>query len=176
MKSTVLFSLMLAFLFFGCEPKKEYLTQQQLDIEKDKIKNVIIAFNKASEDEDFGKMVEYLSDEVTFFGTDSSEVMKTFAEYKKAIDQQWQVYDKISYSDLKDVTIFIDQYGSLATIFYGANARVTKEGTTNDYYLRGARVLEKNEDKWLIKGGLTGIVRTYEKIDNTKTVDSLNTK
>ena len=176
MKSTILFSLMLAFLFFGCEPKKQFLTQQELEVEKEKIKNVIIAFNKASEDEDFGKMVEYLSDEVTFFGTDSSEVMKTFAEYKKAIDQQWQVYDKITYGDLKDATIFIDQMGTLATIFYGTRANVTKDGITNDYYIRGARVLEKHDNKWLIQGGLTGIVRTYDKDVNPVKVDSSATK
>lgn len=160
MKSAILFSLLLAFLLSGCEPKKQFLTQQELEIEKEKIKNVITAFNKASEDEDFGKMVEYLSDEVTFFGTDSAEVMSTFAEYKKAIDQQWQVYDKIAYGNLKDVSIFIDQQGTLATIFYGTNAMVTKEGLSNSYYIRGARVLEKKDEKWLIKGGLTGIVRT----------------
>lgn len=176
MKSTILFSLMLAFLFFGCEPKKQFLTQQELVLEKEKIKNVIIAFNKASENEDFGKMVEYLSDEVTFFGTDSAEVMKTFAEYKKAIDQQWQVYDKIAYGELKDVTIFIDQQGSLATIFYGTRAQVTKDGVTNDYYLRGARILGKTGDKWLIQGGLTGIVRTHDKISQQERVDSSATK
>lgn len=162
MKSALLFSLLMAVLFFGCEPKKQFLTQQEIVVEKEKIKNVIIAFNKASGEENFGKMVEYLSDEVTFFGTDSAEVMKTFAEYKKAIDQQWQVYDKIAYGNLIDETIFIDQQGTLATIFYGTTASVTQQGITNNFYLRGARVLEKKDDKWLIKGGLTGIVRTME--------------
>ncbi|HRP01846.1 MAG TPA: nuclear transport factor 2 family protein [Candidatus Kapabacteria bacterium] len=171
----LLFSAFLAILISGCEPKNQFLSHQEIETEKENIKNVIISFNKASEEEDFSKMIEYLSDEVTFYGTDSAEVLKSFAEYKKAIDEQWQVYDKISYGNLEDVTIFIDQQGTLATIFYGTNAKVTKSGVTNDFYLRGARVLNKVANKWLIEGGLTGIVRT-ENPHNTAKTDTLIAK
>ena len=95
MKNLLLLSIIFIFFLSSCEQKKKYLTPQELEAEKEKIKLDIQNFNQASEDEDFGKMVEYLSDEVTFFGTDSSEIIKTFAEYKKAIDQQWQIYDRI---------------------------------------------------------------------------------
>jgi len=174
MKNLLLLSIIFIFFLSSCEQKKKYLTPQELEAEKEKIKLVIQNFNQASEDEDFGKMVEYLSDEVTFFGTDSSEIIKTFAEYKKAIDQQWQIYDRIHYSDLNDVTVFIDREGSLATIFYGSSASVLKQGITKEYYLRGARILEKKDDKWLIVGGLTGIVRSSNEVERSHlTADSL---
>jgi ketosteroid isomerase-like protein len=173
MKNFLLIVFLFSLILGSCEPKKKYLSPQELELEKDKIKTVIEAFNNASEEKNFGKMVEYLDDEVIFFGTDSSEVIKTFADYKKAIDKQWQVYDRINYSDLRDVSIFIDDEANLATIFYGTNADVVKEGISNNYYLRGARILKKKNDKWLIVGGLTGIVRSaVEKSNNIVETDS----
>lgn len=169
MKSIILFSFLFVLMLYGCGQKAEFLTQQEIDVEKENVKKVIIDFNKANDERDFGKMIEYLSDEVIFFGTDSSEVFKTFAEYKKAIDQQWKEYEKIIYGDLQDFTIFIDPQGNLATIFYGTNATVTKQGQTSYLYLRVSRVLEKKDNKWLIKGGLTGIVRNYNQFNSDTT-------
>jgi ketosteroid isomerase-like protein len=175
MKNFLLILLLFGFVLGSCEPKKKYLSPQELELEKDKIKTVIEAFNNASEEKNFGKMVEYLDDEVIFFGTDSSEVIKTFADYKKAIDKQWQVYDRINYGELRDATIFIDDQATLATIFYGTNAEIINSGNTNNYYLRGARILKKKNDKWLIVGGLTGIVRsTAEELNRRIQTDSTN--
>lgn len=171
----ILLTIVTIILVVSCEPKKKVITDQDLELEKDKIIKVIENFNLASESKDFGRMVEFLGDEVTFFGTDSAEIIKTFAEYKKAIDQQWQVYEKIKYGDLHDVKVFINREANLATIFYGTNAEVTRSGDTKNYYIRGARVLEKKENRWLIVGGLTGIVRSstdleevYKKPEETK--------
>lgn len=164
--------MLVAIALSGCEPKKKFLTPEELDLEKEKIKMVIDKFNEASHEKNFGKMVEFLDDEVIFFGTDSSEIIKTFADYKKAIDQQWQVYDKITYSDLNDVSVFIDQEATTATIFYGTNAEVVKSGISNNFYLRGARVLKKKNNKWLIVGGLTGIVRSESHEPNNAVPDT----
>jgi ketosteroid isomerase-like protein len=173
MKNFLLIVFVISFILGSCEPKNKYLSQQELDLEKDKIKTVIQFFNNASEEKNFGKMVEYLDDNVIFFGTDSSEIIQTFADYKKAIDKQWQVYEKINYSELRDVSIFVDDAASIATIFYGTNADVTKSGITNSYYLRGARILKKKNDKWLIVGGLTGIVRsTHEEVNRQVPTDT----
>ena len=175
MKNFLLIVLLFGLILGSCEPKKKYLSPQELELEKDKIKTVIQAFNNASEEKNFGKMVEYLDDEVIFFGTDSSEVIKTFADYKKAIDKQWQVYDRINYSDLRDVSIFIDDQASLATIFYGTNSEIVSSGNKYNYYLRGARILKKKNDKWLIVGGLTGIVRsTADELKHLNPTDSTN--
>ncbi len=164
MKKNLLLVLFL-ILMVSCQPNKKVITDQEIEAEKVKIRKVIENFNIASETKDFGRMVEYLGDEVTFFGTDSAEIIKTFAEYKKAIDQQWQVYDKIKYGELHDVKIFINRETNLATIFYGTNAEVTRSGITKNYYIRGARVLEKKENRWLIVGGLTGIVRGTSEVE-----------
>lgn len=162
MRNSLLVLFIFALIFSSCEQPKKFLSDHELLQEKEKVKSTIETFHKVSEEKDFSKMVNFLSDEVIFFGTDSTEVFKTFAEYKRAIDEQNRVYDKIEYSSLQDEAIFIDPDGQLATIFYGTYATTYKAGIKEIFYLRGARVLEKKEDKWLIKGGLTGIVRSQQ--------------
>lgn len=145
---------------WSCQPKPQYLSPLEIQKEKEKVQKVIVEFHRAFEEKNFGKLVETLADEVIFFGTDSSEIIKTFADFKMAIDKQWQEYDRIDYGDLRDVSIQMDDNATIASIIYGTNALISKGGVEVEYYLRIARILRKKNDRWLIVSGIAGIVRT----------------
>lgn len=164
MKKLFLPILALILSLISCAPEKDFLSPLELENEKTMIKDVMEDYHRASEDKNFGKIVETLADEVIFFGTDSSDVIKTFADFKNAIEKQWQDYDAVSYGELRDVSIQMDDKASLATIIYGVNADYVRAGVTNNYYLRIARILKKKNHKWLIVSGIVGIVRPDEQV------------
>ncbi|GAB1372455.1 hypothetical protein MASR1M45_25170 [Candidatus Kapaibacterium sp.] len=155
----LLIAITTLLLIASCGPKKTYLTPLEIENEKNAVKQVMNDYHRAFEKKDFGKVVETLADEVIFFGTDSSEVYKTFADFKKAIEKQWQYYDRIRYGDIVDESIQMDDNGTIATIIYGVKAEYIKGDSTQSYYLRISRVLKKKNNKWLLAGGLVGIVR-----------------
>lgn len=162
MRSLILPIIALAVLLSTCAPEKDYLSPLEIENEKNLVKQVMEDYHRASEEKSFGKIVETLADEVIFFGTDSSEVIKTFADFKKAIEKQWQDYDAVKYGELRDVSIQMDDNATIASIIYGVNADFIRSGVTYNYYLRIARVLRKKGDKWLIVSGIVGIVRADE--------------
>lgn len=158
-----LLSLML-LLAISCGPDKpQPLSPAELEVEKEKIVDVIKRYNTASANKAWSDMVELLSKDVTFYGTDSAEVLKNFQEFQKQIYQQWELYDTMVYGDLDDVHIEIDPQGQLASIIFGVPCDITKSDKTIHYYLRIARTLIKEEKKWVIKSGIVGITKT----DNT---------
>lgn len=174
MKRFFLLILTSVILFVACGPKKEYLSPLEIEAEKKAVEQVNVDYQKGVEKKDFGSVVETLADEVIFFGTDSSEVIKTFADFKKAIQKQWNDYDHISYGPLSDVSIQMDDNGTLASIIYGVNADFVREDTTFNYYLRVARVLKKKNNQWLIVSGIVGIVRQDDQYIKKTISDTLS--
>lgn len=167
MRILILF-LALSISFMACSPGKDYLTPAEKEAEREKIIKVIEDNIKASEEQDFASMVRTLADEVTFYGTDSSEIIKTFPEYKKAIEKQWEEYDQMDYGDMFDIYLEIDEQGRTAFIIYGIPLDILKDGKKAHLYLRVARFLVKIDKKWVIRSGIVGVVSdgiNYEDIE-----------
>lgn len=156
--------ILTVLILLSCQPQPNYLTQEQIELEKQKVKETIEAYHKASEDKDFGAIVETLADEVIFFGSDSSEVIKSFADFKRLINEQWEVYDKTEYGEISDLYIQMDNQATLASVIYGVPLKVTRNDIVNEYFLRVSRTLKKKEDNWYIVSGVVGIVRTQEEV------------
>ena len=157
--------LLVIILVSSCDKPEEMLTTEKRKEEEQKIVTTIENYNKSNETRDWYALVETLADEVVFFGTDSSEVITSFSEYKKAIEKQWQEYEKTIYSPLSDVSIQMDNAATFASIIYGHNVELTKAGVTENYYMRGARILKKEKNKWVIVSGIVGIVRTESDVN-----------
>jgi ketosteroid isomerase-like protein len=153
MKRYLLF-IFLAAVIYGCAPKKEELTTDQIQAEKDKIVKVIKDYNRAIEDKNFSAVVTTLAGEVYFFGTDSSEIIKTFPDFKDKINEQWKQFDKTKYGELEDVYIEMDPHAKLANIIFGIPMDITINGGTAHLYLRISRNLKKEEGKWVISSGI----------------------
>ncbi len=152
--------LLLTAILFSCSSNEPvYLSQSELEKEKEKIKEVVQAYNQASENKNFAELVKTLHDEVIFFGTDSVEVIRTFADFKTAMEEQWEKFEKIDYGNITDVTIMMDDLGTMASIYFGVPCDITLNGITKHYYLRGHRTLKKNiKNNWVITSGLLSIV------------------
>jgi ketosteroid isomerase-like protein len=153
--------LTLILIFSACGPDKPRdLTPEQMQKEKDAIIKVNEEYNRASEDKNWSSMVELLSRDVIFFGTDSAEIIRTFADFKKKMTSQWQTYDKMVYGDLVDISIQMDNQATIASVFFGVPCDVVQSGQLTHYFLRAARTLKKEEGKWVIVSGVVGIART----------------
>lgn len=179
MKKVILTFTALCLMWSCSDREPKFLSAEQIKQEKQDIIAVNEAYNNASEREDFAAIVETLSDEVNFFGTDSAEVIKSFSDFKEKMITQWETYDSIEYGDMQDVSIKMDPNGNLASIIFGVPLTVSRNEVVNSYYLRVSRTLEKKGENWLISQGIVGIARTpqqkkkdYELLNNNKNNDT----
>lgn len=154
--------LIISLLFFSaCGPDKpQGLTQDVIMKEKQEVLDVIKKYNTAYANKDFAGLVDYMSQEVIFFGTDSAEVITSLAEYKDAMEKQWKLYDSMKYGEMVDVFVEMDRNATLASVIYGAPLELTIEDKTIRYFVRVHRTLKKENNQWLIVTGLVGIATT----------------
>lgn len=155
----LLFSII---ILYGCKSEPEYLPADQLEREKQAVIKVCNDYNKASENKNWTALVETLAEEVKFFGTDSSEVIRTFPDFKKKMLEQWQTYDKMVYGDMVDIEVLMDRQGTIASVIFGVPVFLQKGFDTTHYFLRGARTLKRDKEKgrWFIVSGIVGIARS----------------
>jgi len=155
MKKILTTFFMLVFII-ACTPQEEELTLSEIEKEKQAIIQVMREYNVAAEEKNFSHMIETLAGEVIFFGTDSAEVIKTFAEFKAKMEEQWQTFDKMKYGDLYDISIQMDDKATLASIIFGSPLEITIGTETAKLFIRVARTLRKEKDKWVIVSGIVG--------------------
>ncbi len=148
------------FLPLGCGggPEEKVLTIKDIEREKAAIVDVIKAYDKAAEEKNFSKMVETLASNVIFFGTDSSEVIKTFADYRKKMLEQWKEFDSMKYGEPQDVSIQMDDNATWASIIFGVPFQVKIGDDSANLFLRVQRTLKKEKGKWVIVSGIVGFV------------------
>jgi ketosteroid isomerase-like protein len=171
MKLFLPFFLISILFISSCQPEPKYLTADDIKKEENEIIKVVTAYNKASENKNFAELLKTLADSVVFFGSDQGEVIKTFADYKAAIQKQWDEYEFTKYGDITDVFITMDKNATLASIIYGVELDA-KRGTLEEHvFLRASRTLRKQNDKWVIVSGITSIPRSAPSVqvsDTTK--------
>jgi hypothetical protein len=148
----------LGFLL-SCQPEQKSMTLEQIKLEETEIIKVIEANNKASEEKNFAELLKTLADSVSFFGTDQNEVIKTFADYKVAIQKQWESYEYTKFSKIQDVFITMDKNASVASIIYGVQLEAKFNGNIESLFLRVSRNMVKQDGKWVIASGITSIPR-----------------
>jgi hypothetical protein len=109
-------------------------------------------------------MVRYLANDLTIFGSDSGETVKSLSEFKVAIEKQWQEIDSMKYGDMMDIYILMDSKGKIASAIYGVPLRLWSGGRSVHLFLRVARTLKKEGGSWVIASGITGITRSSKSI------------
>jgi hypothetical protein len=155
MKSMILLFAML-IIITACAPKEKELTPDQIAKEKQAIVKVMKEYNDATESKSWSRLVETLASEVRFYGTDSSEVINTFDEYKEKIITQWNLFDQQKYGEMTNINIEMDPNASFASIIYGIPFDVTIGQRVAHLFLRIQRTLKKENDKWVIVSGIVG--------------------
>ncbi|MCX7735474.1 MAG: nuclear transport factor 2 family protein [Candidatus Kapabacteria bacterium] len=153
-------------LVYSCGPRPDELTTAEMAKEKEDIIATIKAFNKAMEEERFEGLVPYLSEDVIFFGTDSSEIIKSLSDFKKAITEQFNAVESLSYGEMSDISIQMDSRGTFASIIYGVPTTYKMVGSNapESYFFRVNRTLKKEGGKWVIVSGIVSIARTGKPI------------
>ncbi len=149
----------IALSITACGPNRnDELTSEQIAKEKERVLNVVKEYNKANQNKSFSSIIETLSNDVVFFGSDSSEVIRNLTDFQKMIKKQWELYN-ITYGDMVDVWIDIDSKGTIASVISGMPGEVHFQGQNQKYFFRVARNLKKQNNKWLISSGITGITQ-----------------
>ena len=150
-------TVLLAIIFISaCTPSREPLTPEELSKEKEAVIEVMKAYNKAFQEKNFAGILPTLSDDVIFFGTDSSEVIKSLAEFKKKITDQFNSVEKMVYGEMTDVSVQMDPYGTYSSIIFGMGVNITYQGKSERMFLRAMRTLRKEDGKWVIVSGIIG--------------------
>lgn len=150
--------LLIAVILASCGPEKpKALSDEQIKKEKDAVKNVIEKYNAAYSEKSLYKIVELLAKEPVFFGTDSAETINTMGDFQTEMTKQWSLYKEEKFGPMADVSIQMDDHASFASIIYGMPCeQLHIDGTTSKIYLRYARILKKEKDKWVIVSGIAG--------------------
>ncbi len=156
--------LFILLLLFSCSTSEEQLSTEEEVKEKDKVIEVLKAYNKAYEKKNFSEMVRYLANDLTFFGSDSAETIKSLSEFKVAIEKQWEDIDSMRYGDMVDIFILMDSKGKLASAIYGIPLELWTNGKNVRLFLRVARTLKKEGGNWVIASGITGITRASKSV------------
>ncbi len=151
------FILFISIILAACSSNEEQLSTEETVKEKEAIVEVLKAYNRAYEKKNFPAMVEYLANDLTFFGSDSAETIKSLTEFKEAIQKQWEETDSMRYGEMTDVYILLDSKGRIASTIYGIPLDLWTNGNHIHLFLRVARTLKKEGGKWVIVSGITGI-------------------
>ncbi|MGB9771060.1 MAG: nuclear transport factor 2 family protein [Candidatus Kapaibacteriota bacterium] len=162
MKYFLLF--LLTFILLSCSTSEEQLSTEEEVREKEKIVELLKAYNKAYERKNFSEMVRYLANDLTFFGSDSGETVKSLSEFKVAIENQWKDIDSMKYGDMVDIYILMDSKGKIASAIYGVPLQLWSNGKSVNLFLRVARTLKKEGGNWVITSGITGITRSSKSV------------
>jgi len=155
MKNSIRLTIILvAIIMFGCGPKK--LTTEDIIKEKEAIKSLISDFWKAYEQKDASAMLKFFSTspELLWFGTDSTEVINTIDQWETQMKNDWQLFEKVSFGELRNLSILIDDYGELASALYEAGLDMTIEGKQSHALMRGSNVLVKENGEWRFIQGM----------------------
>ncbi len=161
MQKYLLLLVFSVFLFTSCGPRQpQGLTFDVLMKEEEEVLEVLRKYNNAYANKDFAGLVDFMSQDVRFFGTDSAEVITSIAEYKEAMEKQWELYDTMKYGEMVDIFVEMDRNATVASVIYGAPLELTIDDKKIRYFMRLHRTLRKENNRWLIVTGLAGIAST----------------
>lgn len=153
-------------LLFSCSGRdNQELNSQQLEAEKAKVMETIKDYNDAYQNKSFANIIELLSEDVVFFGTDPSEVIRSLSEFKAMIQEQWKHYD-IKYGEISDPLVIIDDRATVASVVFGIPGTIKTNNSPEqqEVFFRIARTLKKEGRKWVICSGIVGIAKANHEI------------
>lgn len=162
----------IVLLFFSCSTSQDQLSTEEMIKEKEAVIAVLNAYNKAYEQKNFPAMVDYLANDLTFFGSDSAEVIKSLTEFKEQIQKQWADMDTIRYGKMTDIFVLIDPKGKIASVIYGIPMDIWTKDSNIHLFLRVSRTLKKEGGRWVIVSGITSLTRASKSA--TEILEQLN--
>jgi SnoaL-like domain len=153
-----LMGLLLPFALASCSGHGK-MSSQDLANEKLVVQATVTRFWKAYEQKDLTTITKLLSTsgELTFFGTDSAEVIKSLAQWEALMKNDWKLFDSTHFGDPQNVSIQVSNHGELASLVYEVPDVSLVEGTQVESLDRFAMTLIKENGEWRIIQGMTAV-------------------
>jgi hypothetical protein len=146
--------LVIVAFISGCSLKK--IDQVDNAKEKQAVQTVISNLWKAYELKDTAVMEKMFttSTNLMWFGTDSAEVIRTFAQWKTQMKNDWELIDTIKMGELRNLSILVDSTGELASAVYEIPTNMTIGGKPSHLILRSSSMLKKENGEWRFVQGM----------------------
>ena len=150
MKAAIFFISLFIFLE-GCTNQNN-LSPEQKKVEIEKIKSRIEAFFAGYEKKDMDEIMSALtsSNEFSFFGSDVSEMGTSKAEFQNQMDMDWKLFEKASFSNIKVLSTFISEDGTLASSLVSTTFNVVISETQSSFTFRSALTFTNENGIWKI--------------------------
>ena len=146
-----LMGLLLPFALASCSGHGK-MSPQDLANEKLVVQATATRFWKAYEQKDYAT-----AGELTFFGTDSAEVIKSLAQWEALMKNDWELFDSTHFGDPQNVSIQVSSHGELASLVYEVPDVSLVEGKQVESLDRFAMTLIKENGEWRIIQGMTAV-------------------
>ena len=145
-----IFLILLSALLFGCGSKEQKQETNKVDLDSAR-HNIIVAinnFNLAYIKKDWNAMNKLLSGTVHMFGTDSSAIINSVADYEKQLNKEWEKYDQVKISYPNYLFIEMDKDAELANAIYQVFFVSVKNGKSSQKILRFSDTYKKENGEW----------------------------
>ena len=142
-------------LLYGCSPQKPIPDMAK---EKVALEATIGSFESAYESKDMAAMKKLFSqsDDVAWFGTDSAEVIRGWAQWEKQMNDDWQLFETIKMAPPRNLSIILDPYAEMASAIFEAPTDVTMAGQSLHMLIRFSSALRKENGEWRFVQGTVG--------------------
>ena len=149
------FFIVLALLS-GCSPQKP---APDIAREKTAIEAAITGFENAYQTKDGGAMKKLFSqsDDIAWFGTDSAEVIKGWAQWEKQMNDDWQVFESIRMGTPRNLSILVDNDAQMASAIFESPVDVTMAGQSPHMLFRFGSTLRKENGEWRFVQGTVAV-------------------
>lgn len=139
-----------ASIITGCGEKEQEKQTVKVDLDSAR-HNIIVAinnFNIAYVKKDLEGMKKLLSGTVHMFGTDSSSIINSSADFEKELNRQWDKYGQVKIGAPNYLYIEVDKDAELANAIYQVLLVWIDKGTSYQKALRFSNTYKKENGEW----------------------------
>lgn len=131
------------------------------DIAKEKgaVEAAITAFARGYESKDIAAVQKLFSnsDDLMWFGTDSAEVIRGWAEWERQMNNDWQVFKTVKMGAPRNLSILVDNDAQMASTIFELPTDVTMAGMSPHLTLRFGATLRKENGEWKFLQGVVSV-------------------
>jgi ketosteroid isomerase-like protein len=121
------------------------------------VKKVIADFQSAYMAKDWSRMEGLFSGDLKFFGTDSAEVIRSVADFRKQMTDDWQVIDSPKLEGTRNLSIILDRDHEVASAIYETPFSGKAGGEMMSGTMRFAQTFRKENGNWKLVHGLVSM-------------------
>ncbi len=141
---------LLTLLIIGCGEKEQKTESSKVDLDSAR-HNIIVAindFNAAYYKKDWEGIKKLLSPTVHIYGTDSTGMINSAADFKNHLENEWKQSDQLKLSSPNYLYIEVDKDAELANAIYQVLFVSAVKEKSKQYTLRFSNTYKKENGEW----------------------------